>query len=71
MYAVEHELTETLSDFLLRRTGIGGSPCLGRDCCQQIARWMGELKGWGDERVEREIRDYLDTVALGQRFREG
>jgi glycerol-3-phosphate dehydrogenase len=71
VYAVEHELTETLSDFLLRRTGIGGSPCLGRDCCEQIARWMGEIKDWSRERVEHEIRDYLDTIALGQRFREG
>jgi glycerol-3-phosphate dehydrogenase len=71
VYAVEHELTETLSDFLLRRTGIGGSPCLGRDCCEQIARWMGEIKDWSRERVEHEIRDYLDAIALGQRFREG
>ncbi len=71
VYAVEHELAETLCDFLLRRTGIGGGPCLGRDCCEAIGRWMGELKGWSRERVEREIGDYLDTIALGQRFREG
>ena len=70
MYAVEHERAETLADFLLRRTGIGTSPCLGKDCCEQIALWMGELKGWGRERIDREIHAYLGEIALGQQFRE-
>lgn len=70
VYAVEHERTETLADFLLRRTAIGGSPCLGKDCCEQIAVWMGELRGWSRGRTDREIRDYLDEIALGQQFRE-
>jgi glycerol-3-phosphate dehydrogenase len=69
-FAVERERAETLADFLLRRTGIGSSPCLGKDCCEQIAVWMGELKGWSRGRTDREIRDYLDEIALGQRFRE-
>lgn len=71
LYAVEHELTETLSDFLLRRTGIGTSACMGLDCCRQIAAWMGEARGWDARRVDREIQAYLDEIALGQRFREG
>jgi glycerol-3-phosphate dehydrogenase len=69
VYAVEQERAETLADFLLRRTGIGNSPCLGRDCCQRIALWMGELKGWAPERVEREVKEYLEEIALGQNFR--
>jgi len=68
-YAVEQERTETLADFLLRRTGIGTSPCLGRDCCERIALEMGKLKGWSRERVDREIAEYLDEIALGQQFR--
>ena len=71
LYAVEHEDTETLTDFLLRRTGIGTSPCMGKDCCEQIARWMGEGRGWDRRRVDREIQEYLDEIALGQRFRTG
>jgi glycerol-3-phosphate dehydrogenase len=71
VYAMEHELTETLRDFLLHRTGIGTSPCLGKDCCEQIAVWMGEIRGWDRGRIDREIQEYLDEVALGQRFREG
>ncbi len=70
-YAVEHEQTETLTDFLLRRTAIGTGPCMGKDCCEQIARWMGEARGWDRIRVDREIREYLDEIALGQRFRGG
>ncbi|MFA5026879.1 MAG: FAD-dependent oxidoreductase, partial [Candidatus Methylomirabilota bacterium] len=68
-YAVEQERTETLADFLLRRTGIGTGPCLGRDCCERIACEMGALKGWEPGRVEREIASYLDEIALGQQFR--
>jgi glycerol-3-phosphate dehydrogenase len=71
VYAVEHEHTETLTDFLLRRTAIGTGPCMGKDCCEQIARWMGEARGWDRIRVDREIREYLDEIALGQRFRTG
>jgi glycerol-3-phosphate dehydrogenase len=71
LYAVGHEMTETLRDFLLHRTAIGTSACLGKDCCGEIARWMGELRGWDRRRIDREIQDYLDEIALGQRFREG
>ncbi len=71
VHALGHELTETLSDFLLRRTGIGTSRCMGRDCCERIAAWMGEARGWSSARVDREIQEYLDEIALGQRFREG
>jgi glycerol-3-phosphate dehydrogenase len=70
LYAVEHEQTETLSDFLLRRTGIGTSACMGMDCCEQVARWMGEARGWDRTRADQEIREYLDEIALGQRFRQ-
>jgi glycerol-3-phosphate dehydrogenase len=69
MHAVEHERTGTLADFLLRRTGIGTSPCMGKDCCETIAVQMGELHGWDRARIDREIRDYLDEIALGQQFR--
>jgi glycerol-3-phosphate dehydrogenase len=71
VYAVEHELIESLCDFLLRRTGIGTSACLGKDCCERIAVQIGEAKGWSRERIEREIQNYLEEIALGQRFREG
>jgi len=70
VHAVEHECAETLSDFMLRRTGIGTSPCRGKDCCEEIALRMGELRHWTRERRDHEIREYLDEITLGQRFRE-
>jgi glycerol-3-phosphate dehydrogenase len=69
VYALEQEAVETLCDFLLRRTGIGTSACLGKDCCEQIAVWMGEARGWDRRRIDREIGEYLDEIALGQQFR--
>jgi glycerol-3-phosphate dehydrogenase len=69
VHAVQQERTETLADFMLRRTGIGTSACLGKDCCERIAMWMGDLKAWDRERREREIREYLDEIALSQQFR--
>jgi glycerol-3-phosphate dehydrogenase len=69
VYALEHEQVETLCDFLLRRTGIGTSVCLGKDCCEQIGVWMGEARGWDRRRLDREIGEYLDEIALGQQFR--
>ncbi|HSB80107.1 MAG TPA: glycerol-3-phosphate dehydrogenase/oxidase, partial [Candidatus Methylomirabilis sp.] len=56
VYALEHEAVETLCDFMLRRTGIGTSACLGKDCCEQIGVWMGEARGWDRRRIDREIR---------------
>jgi hypothetical protein len=42
---------------------------MGKDCCETIAVQMGELHGWDRARIDREIRDYLDEIALGQQFR--
>jgi len=69
VYAVKHEEAMTLRDFLLRRTGIGTRQCLGKNCCEQIAVWMAEMWSWDHHRIDQEIREYLDEVALGQRFR--
>jgi glycerol-3-phosphate dehydrogenase len=71
VYALKMERVETLADFLLRRTGIGTSPCLGKDCCAGIAQEIGRLRGWTAERTDREIREYLEEIALGQAFRQG
>jgi glycerol-3-phosphate dehydrogenase len=56
--AVEREWAATLGDLLLRRTGIGTSPCLGLDCVEQAARLMGRAAGWDEARQVREVGDY-------------
>lgn len=71
VHAVEEEEAVTLTDVLFRRTGIGTSPCLGKDCAEAIAARMAVLCGWDRARRERELQAYWDEVGLGQRFREG
>ncbi|MGH7394574.1 MAG: glycerol-3-phosphate dehydrogenase C-terminal domain-containing protein, partial [Candidatus Methylomirabilales bacterium] len=70
-HAVEAEAAVSLTDVLLRRTGIGTSLCLGRDCAEAIAARMAGLCGWDRARQERELAAFWEEVALGQRFREG
>ena len=69
-HAVREEMAVTLQDVLLRRTGIGQSACLGRDCAESIARRMAELCGWSRRRVDAELRAYRGHVERSLRFRE-
>jgi glycerol-3-phosphate dehydrogenase len=68
-WAVEGELTVSLQDFLLRRTGIGTGPCLGLDCAGGIAARMGALLGWTSRRIDAELSAYQGVVRQGLRFR--
>ena len=70
-WAVETELTVSLQDFLLRRTGIGTGPCLGLDCAAAIASRMGALRGWSARRLEAELDAYHAVVRQALRFRSG
>jgi glycerol-3-phosphate dehydrogenase len=67
--AVEQEWALTLADLLLRRTGIGTSPCLGLDCAERAAAWMGRAAGWSDTRRTGEIAAYRQLVR--RRYRAG
>jgi glycerol-3-phosphate dehydrogenase len=68
-HAVTDELTVSLQDFLLRRTGIGTSRCQGRDCAEGIARRLAPLLGWSARRLDAEMDAYQGHVARSQRFR--
>jgi glycerol-3-phosphate dehydrogenase len=68
-HGVHEELTVSLQDFLLRRTGIGTSRCQGRDCAEAIARRLAPLLGWSGRRVDAELEAYRSHVARSQRFR--
>jgi len=69
-YAVAEELTVSLQDFLLRRTGIGQSPCLGLDCAEAIAARLADLLGWNARRREAELAAFHDQVNQSHRFRQ-
>ena len=68
-YAVHEELTVSLQDVLLRRTGIGTSRCQGGDCAEAIGRRLGSLLGWSPRRLDAELDAYHAHVARSQRFR--
>ncbi|HXG04920.1 MAG TPA: glycerol-3-phosphate dehydrogenase/oxidase [Candidatus Binatia bacterium] len=68
--AVQDELAVSLQDVLLRRTGIGTSPCQGLDCAESIADRMAALLGWSSRRREAELEAYRAHVARSHRFRE-
>ena len=68
-HAVHDELTVSLQDFLLRRTGIGTSRCQGGDCAEAIARRMAPLAGWSGRRLDAELEAFRSHVARSHRFR--
>jgi glycerol-3-phosphate dehydrogenase len=66
---VHEELTVSLQDFLLRRTGIGTSRCQGGDCAEAIAHRLAPLLGWSPRRREAEVEAHQAHIARSQRFR--
>jgi glycerol-3-phosphate dehydrogenase len=68
-HAAQDELTVSLQDFLLRRTGIGTSRCQGGDCAEAIAHRMAPLLGWSGRRLAAELEAYQGHVARSRRFR--
>ena len=64
VYAASHEGALHLEDVLARRTRISIEyPHRGVDCAQQVARLMGEVLGWSDETIAREVEVYNARVA--------
>jgi glycerol-3-phosphate dehydrogenase len=68
-HAVQDELTVSLQDFMLRRTGIGTSRCQGEDCAEGIARRLATLLGWSARRLDAELEAFDAHVARSRRFR--
>jgi len=68
-YAVEHQMAQTLCDFLMRRTGAFLTlPDQGLKLAQEIAPLMAKLLNWGPRRTEEELERYKFEVALSRRF---
>ena len=63
MYAVSHEGALHLEDVLARRTRISIEyPHRGVDCAEQVAALMGEVLGWNEATIKREVEIYLARV---------
>ena len=69
-HAVAEEMAVSLQDVLLRRTGIGQSPCQGLDCAEAIAGRMAELAGWSPRRLDAELTAYHQHVDRSHRFKQ-
>lgn len=72
VFAVRFEQCVCLSDFLLRRTGLGYSADQGVQAVERVASLMAETLSWPKSRKLAEIDTYLKEVAKTQSFqREG
>jgi glycerol-3-phosphate dehydrogenase len=54
-HAVEAEMAHTLTDVIVRRTGVGAAGYPGDGPVSEYARAMQEISGWSAERVSAEI----------------
>ncbi len=64
VYAVRNEMARTLSDIVMRRTGIGtlGNP--GEDVLRKVAQVAAKELQWDQNRVEKEIADTINLLKL-------
>ena len=62
--AVEREMCQSLSDLLLRRTGIGTLGDPGQECARRCAEKMGELLSWSPDREEKELEAFYAKIAI-------
>ena len=56
IHAIREESAQTLSDILLRRTGVGTIGHPGMDMLEKIASVAAKESGWDNARMEREIQ---------------
>jgi glycerol-3-phosphate dehydrogenase len=62
LHAFHHEMAETLSDVLLRRTMVGLGPRVGLDVDEAAARLAVKHLGWSEERARSEVEAYRRYV---------
>ncbi|MGI8927501.1 MAG: FAD-dependent oxidoreductase [Tepidiformaceae bacterium] len=62
-HAVAREHALTLSDILMRRTGVAWGACRGLCCHERAAALAGPQLGWGDEEQKRQVRAFEADVA--------
>ncbi len=64
VYAVRHEMAQSLRDIVLRRTGIAtlGSP--GEAILLEVARAVAPELSWDEKRIAREVQTAMTALAL-------
>lgn len=70
LYAIEHEMTVSLDDFLIRRTHIFSlDRQRGRGVVREVAGRMGKILNWSEAEKENQIDKYSVKIQLSERFR--
>jgi glycerol-3-phosphate dehydrogenase len=63
VHAARSEMAATLSDVLMRRTGIAWAACRGRCCAQEAARLAGAELGWDEFERKAQLAAFEADVA--------
>jgi glycerol-3-phosphate dehydrogenase len=69
VFAVRHEYSVRLGDFLRRRTLLGATADQGWDAAPAAAAIMGAELGWSADEQQREIEAYAHDIDRTQAFR--
>lgn len=71
-YAIDHEMTVSATDFLVRRTGLVTFDRKRAEALvQPVVQAMGRLLGWSAEEAARQRQDAQDYIELVTSFPEG
>lgn len=62
--AVQEEMAHSLTDVVVRRTGLGGLGYPGDDTASDIVGRMQKLLGWSAERVQSERAALIDFYKI-------
>lgn len=62
VYAVRHELAETLADVHLRRAMAAYGPKVALDVDQAAAKVAQTHRGWSGERAGREVTEFREYI---------
>jgi len=60
--AVKAEYALSVCDFMMRRVPMAFSECQGLDCAETVAKQMGRLLGWSDDRIQNEVNIYRQGI---------
>jgi glycerol-3-phosphate dehydrogenase len=63
-YAVRHEMARTLSDIVMRRTGIGTLGHPGEEVLHKVAALAARDLNWDADKVEQEILSMANLLKL-------
>ena len=64
VFAVRHEMARSLTDIILRRTGIGTLGHPGDDVLKKVAAVAAAELGWNNAKIQDEIKKASDLLSL-------